>query len=476
MAISAFGSSPPASAAAATRQASGLSSRPSPIWSQGRSSCPAPATAALGKSGHNPLWRRNKNNNINSSDSADDGKFGPHSGNHASMSKADELRLRRAQQQQTTPTFHHPSKPATATPATSSPASSPPPSSIPSDSSSSPTPSSPLPSSDDGPVVDAGPLPISFSNVSELRQFLEARKQATGQEASSVSSSGRPPPGMAASSSSCPPASMQRHPGHAAGAADALAGGAGGLGGGSPQEDADDDLDGAAAGAAEAPAQAAQAPFELDPVIEGSEDFQKAKRYAISLLQRAPLASADLARRLAARGHPPATCSQLVGWLGATGVLDDGLFARLYARSKWESGLAAPAKIRRDLAALGVAPEHVSSGLAAVFGPSRRIKLSGPATPQEKEVSQKLLEAARRHVEQRRGSYLRQQSSSSGGNSSSAGGQGAGGGARDKENWCTAHTAQIKDREANKRRLAMWLQYRGHDMGLITEVIKQLKM
>ncbi|KAG2436908.1 hypothetical protein HXX76_006427 [Chlamydomonas incerta] len=208
---------------------------------------------------------------------------------------------------------------------------------------------------------------------------------------------------------------------------------------------------------------------------DDDKDYNKAKTYALRLLQRTPLAAGDLGRRLQERGHGRAAVAALLTWLADNGALNDALFARLYVRSKWVGNLTAPAKIKKDLAAQGVAAGHVSAALTYVFGPSQRIRLSGHSlSAEEQEVRDMFLEAARKQVERRGGG------GSGGGSGAVSVGdadnydEGFAGGSSDGEREAAA--AAFKERDRKRRRLGTWLQYRGHDMDLILKTFAALRM
>ncbi|KAG2494872.1 hypothetical protein HYH03_007111 [Edaphochlamys debaryana] len=192
--------------------------------------------------------------------------------------------------------------------------------------------------------------------------------------------------------------------------------------------------------------------------LERDPAYAKAKAYAMSVVQRTAVSCAELALKLQARGAAPEHASALVGWLTAQGLLNDALFAQLFVQSKWTSKLLAPAKIKHELlSAKSVAPSAVDAALAAVFGPSRSIRLTGPASRQETEVREALVAAARKHVERGRSSKLK---------APAAGSQAA--------NAAALAQAKAKERDSQRRRLATWLMYRGHSVDMVTAMIRVL--
>jgi regulatory protein len=82
-------------------------------------------------------------------------------------------------------------------------------------------------------------------------------------------------------------------------------------------------------------------------------NVEAAHRVALRLLATRPRARGDLIRRLRERGHDPAAASEAVARLEGSGLVDDAVFARHFARVRAGRGHG-PARIRSDLKALGV--------------------------------------------------------------------------------------------------------------------------
>jgi len=87
---------------------------------------------------------------------------------------------------------------------------------------------------------------------------------------------------------------------------------------------------------------------------------------ALAMLDRRSYASAELRRRLAQRGHPPAAIDAAVARLVAAGLLDDVAYARQFTRAKLTDGGMAPLRVRRELARRGVDRAVVDAALADV--------------------------------------------------------------------------------------------------------------
>lgn len=106
----------------------------------------------------------------------------------------------------------------------------------------------------------------------------------------------------------------------------------------------------------------------LDPAglaaLAGAADEEAAFRAALRHLERRAFAARDLARRLGRRGHGPEAVGAATRRLAELGLLDDATFARQYVESRAARGRG-PARLRRDLRALGVEDAVAESAIAA---------------------------------------------------------------------------------------------------------------
>lgn len=93
-------------------------------------------------------------------------------------------------------------------------------------------------------------------------------------------------------------------------------------------------------------------------------DEEGAWRAALRSLERRNFAVAELRRRLQQKGHPPAAVDYAIGRAQAAGLVDDAAFARRFVESRSARGRG-PARLRRDLQALGVDRRHIEAALAA---------------------------------------------------------------------------------------------------------------
>lgn len=104
----------------------------------------------------------------------------------------------------------------------------------------------------------------------------------------------------------------------------------------------------------------------LAQAIERAADAEAAVRTGLRALARRPFAQADLAHRLVRKGHPPLAVAVALERLTVRGLLDDTAFARSFAETRTARGRG-PARIRRDLLAMGVPEEVVRAVVANVW-------------------------------------------------------------------------------------------------------------
>jgi len=96
--------------------------------------------------------------------------------------------------------------------------------------------------------------------------------------------------------------------------------------------------------------------------LESAADEDAAFRTATRLLERRPFARKDLTRRLTFKGHPVDVVERALDRAEHLGYLDDARFAAYYVESRTARGRG-PARLRRELARLGVAKELVDAVL-----------------------------------------------------------------------------------------------------------------
>lgn len=102
--------------------------------------------------------------------------------------------------------------------------------------------------------------------------------------------------------------------------------------------------------------------------LNAAADSEAAFRTALRALERRSFARSDLGRRLVRKGHPAAAVDVALGRLSARGLLDDAAFALGYAEVRSTRGRG-PARVRRDLGAMGVERDAIDRAMAVVWPP-----------------------------------------------------------------------------------------------------------
>ncbi|HEY5974753.1 MAG TPA: regulatory protein RecX [Geobacteraceae bacterium] len=91
-----------------------------------------------------------------------------------------------------------------------------------------------------------------------------------------------------------------------------------------------------------------------------------AYQLALRLLGRRDHSVAELARKLAARGHSTTDVNEAVARLTAIGYLDDQRFAASFAAAAMRSGRGYGPRLKLELARRGVSTEVITATLAAL--------------------------------------------------------------------------------------------------------------
>jgi len=102
---------------------------------------------------------------------------------------------------------------------------------------------------------------------------------------------------------------------------------------------------------------------EVEARLARAADVEAAYRTVLRALERRPHARADLGRRLLRRGLAPDAVEAALARADRAGLLDDLTFARHYVATRAERGRG-PARLARDLLAMGVARSLVDQAIA----------------------------------------------------------------------------------------------------------------
>jgi regulatory protein len=108
-------------------------------------------------------------------------------------------------------------------------------------------------------------------------------------------------------------------------------------------------------------------PERLDLLGEMADE-EGAFRTLLRALERRSYARVDLGRRLVRKGHRPAAVESALERAGGMGLLDDARYARNYVETRAARGRG-PARLLRDLLAMGVARHHIDAAVAEHWPP-----------------------------------------------------------------------------------------------------------
>lgn len=103
----------------------------------------------------------------------------------------------------------------------------------------------------------------------------------------------------------------------------------------------------------------------LREVLERAADAEAAFRTALRAIEQRSHARADLGRKLVKKGHARPAVEVALERCAGLGLLDDAAFARHFVETRSVRGRG-PARLRRDLYAMGVTGSHVDAALAHI--------------------------------------------------------------------------------------------------------------
>ena len=101
----------------------------------------------------------------------------------------------------------------------------------------------------------------------------------------------------------------------------------------------------------------------LREALERAADAEAAFRTAIRSIEQRSHARTDLGRKLVRKGHARPAVEVALERCAGLGLLDDAAFERHFVETRAARGRG-PARLRRDLYAMGVAGSHVDAALA----------------------------------------------------------------------------------------------------------------
>ncbi len=101
--------------------------------------------------------------------------------------------------------------------------------------------------------------------------------------------------------------------------------------------------------------------------LERRAEAWSARVVALRILSFRALPSAEIRRRLVRKGHAPWAADEAVAALVAARLIDDGEFARHYAKTRARRFRYGPARLSRDLQRLGIEREAADAAVAAAL-------------------------------------------------------------------------------------------------------------
>jgi regulatory protein len=99
--------------------------------------------------------------------------------------------------------------------------------------------------------------------------------------------------------------------------------------------------------------------------LDRAADEEGAIRAALRMLERRAHSRLELGRKLRGKGHGASAVDAALGRLDRLGLIDDAAFAEAYVTARAGRGRGA-ARLRRDLAALGVAEPVIARAIATL--------------------------------------------------------------------------------------------------------------
>ena len=138
---------------------------------------------------------------------------------------------------------------------------------------------------------------------------------------------------------------------------------------------------------------------ELQDRLAAAADAEAAFRTLLRALERRSFARVDLGRRLIRKGHPRPAVDAALERAAALDLLDDAEFARNYVHTRAARGRG-PARLTRDLMAMGVERGHIDGALAAEWpeGSDRNGMPSALATKRAAQLGHLPRQVKRRRV------------------------------------------------------------------------------
>ncbi|MCD7450555.1 hypothetical protein HAX54_007208 [Datura stramonium] len=170
-------------------------------------------------------------------------------------------------------------------------------------------------------------------------------------------------------------------------------------------------------------------------IAETDKARQDAERTAVQLLASRALTAVELKKKLLGRKFTLNVVNAVITDFNTRGLINDGLYAEMFSRSRWSSSSWGPRRIKQALIKKGVSEVDADNAIKLVF--------KNDETGEEQESG---LAMSRPSLDQ-----LFAQAS---------------------KQWLKG---QGVPREKRKARIIRWLQYRGFDWGVVSSILKKLE-
>ncbi|VFQ83419.1 unnamed protein product [Cuscuta campestris] len=171
----------------------------------------------------------------------------------------------------------------------------------------------------------------------------------------------------------------------------------------------------------------------LDNLIDHASK-QDLERVAIELLAGRSLTAVELRKKLQGKKFPICSIVSVITDLCARGLLNDGLYAETFTRSRWSSSCWGPRRIKQALISKGVNEMHADRAIKLVFKDGDIGEEQEPGSGMSKPSMDHLLVQA-------------------------------------SKQWLRSREVP---KETRKSRIIRWLQYRGFNWSIINFVLKKL--
>ncbi|KAK4341942.1 hypothetical protein RND71_037758 [Anisodus tanguticus] len=173
-------------------------------------------------------------------------------------------------------------------------------------------------------------------------------------------------------------------------------------------------------------------------IAETDKARQDAERIAVQLLASRALTVVELKKKLLGRKFTLNVVNTVITDFHTRGLINDGLYAEMFSRSRWSSSSWGPRRIKQALIKKGVSKVDTDNAIKMVFkndeaGGEQESGESGLAMSKPS-MDQLFVQASKQWLK----------------------GQGV-------------------PREKRKARIIRWLQYRGFDWGVISSILKKLE-